>query len=68
MDCRFSLNGGDYESCNSFCDDIGCPEIPCDKVTLYSECCYGGEEHVVEGESDDCLDFEPKSICIPYGV
>merc|ERR1712224_800074 len=69
MDCRFKRGDDtEFESCNHFDDYVGCDDVPCDKVTLYSDCCYGGDVHVVEGTDDDCLKFDPKSICIPNGV
>jgi len=36
----------------------------CDRVTLYAECDYLGS-YVELDEADNCLDFEPKSICVP---
>jgi len=54
------------KSCNNFNENIGCGAVACDKVTLYSECCYEGSTFEVDEDVDvSCLDFEPKSICIP---
>lgn len=39
----------------------------CDVTTIYSECNFGGDSLEVT-ESIDCLDWDPKSICVPEGV
>jgi len=54
----------------SMCECEGypyCPDVTydeCDEVTFYSECYGWGDSFEVNGSSD-CLEWEPKSMCIP---
>jgi len=45
------------------CVELG-GEPDCEDVTFYSEPMYRGESLVIES-AEDCLTFEPKSICVP---
>lgn len=46
-------------------DSVEVVEGPeCEVVTLYAECDYLGS-YVELDETDNCLEFEPKSLCVP---
>lgn len=38
----------------------------CEQVTFYSECNFSGNSIVILNQND-CLDWQPASICIPRG-
>lgn len=46
---------------------ISLPKPDCDYVTFWSECDYKGTEMIIEDDVD-CLDWLPKSFCVPSGL
>jgi len=59
------LDEGDEDDYADAEDSVAVIEGPtCDKVTLYTECDYLGTAVELE-ETDNCIDFDPKSVCVP---